>query len=180
MIDVTEHTGMVWSIALQFHKNIDIRNKYELDDLFQTGYVGLLKAVKNFDKTKGTKFSTYAFTYVKFEIIRMIRDDRFYPCKDRKKRIFANIDSLDKNCSILNGKEEITRVDILTDSTDFTEDIILRLALNSLSEEHKRILQLRYYAGKSQVEIAKKLNVSQPKIHRIEKQALEQLKEYVS
>jgi RNA polymerase sporulation-specific sigma factor len=179
MIDILEHLGIARSLALQFHKNLDVRNKYELDDLFQIAYIGLLKAARKFVETKKVKFSTYAYMLVKYEITHTIRDDRFYPCKDRKQRIFSNVDSLDKNYSIFDNTK-IKRVDTLTDNIDFTENIVLHLAVDKLSEEHKKIIQLRYYEGKSQVETAKILNLYQTKVYRLEKQALEQLKQYVS
>ncbi len=67
---VRENTGLVKNIALKF-----MGNGYELDDLLQIGYIGLLKAVDRFDSTYGVMFSTYAVPMILGEIRRYLRDD---------------------------------------------------------------------------------------------------------
>lgn len=66
---IEENIGLVHSIASRFKgKGV------EYDDLFQTGCVGLIKAVDNFDETLGYKFSTYAVPVIMGEIKRIFRD----------------------------------------------------------------------------------------------------------
>lgn len=179
MFDITEYKNMVWSISLQFHKNKEIKYKYELEDLIQIGYLGLLKAARKFDETKGLKFSTYAFPMIKYEIMKTMRDDKFYPCENRDKRMFSTVDSLDKHNGLFDD-HEVTLVDLLTDNTDFTDKSIFCLELENLPENYKQILKSRYYLEKSQCEIAKDLNINQPKVHRLEKKALKHLKQLIS
>lgn len=64
------NTGLVKNIALKF-----IGTGYELDDLLQIGYIGLLKAVERFDANYGVMFSTYAVPMILGEIRRYLRDD---------------------------------------------------------------------------------------------------------
>lgn len=67
---VTENIGLVWSVARRFSGR-----GYELDDLFQIGSIGLLKAVDKFDLGFEVKFSTYAVPMIMGEIKRFLRDD---------------------------------------------------------------------------------------------------------
>ena len=67
---VTENTGLVWSIVRRF-----AGRGYELEDLFQIGSIGLMKAIDNFDTTLQVKFSTYAVPMIIGEIRRYLRDN---------------------------------------------------------------------------------------------------------
>lgn len=67
---VNQNTGLVKSIALKF-----ISAGYELDDLLQIGFIGLLKAVERFDTSYDVMFSTYAVPMILGEIKRYLRDD---------------------------------------------------------------------------------------------------------
>lgn len=67
---VTENAGLIKSIALKY-----VRIGYELDDIIQVGYIGLLKAIERFEMERGLMFSTYAVPMVVGEIKRYIRDD---------------------------------------------------------------------------------------------------------
>ena len=67
---VSENSALIWSIVKRF-KN----RGYELDDLFQIGAIGFIKAVKRFDRSFDTKLSTYAVPYIIGEIKIFLRDD---------------------------------------------------------------------------------------------------------
>lgn len=67
---VTENAGLIWSIARRF-----TGRGTELDDLYQLGCLGFLKAVEGFDPSFGTQFSTYAVPKISGEIRRFLRDD---------------------------------------------------------------------------------------------------------
>lgn len=67
---VRQNTGLVKSVALKF-----VSTGYELDDLLQVGFIGLLKAVEHFDSEYGVMFSTYAVPMILGEIRRYLRDD---------------------------------------------------------------------------------------------------------
>ena len=67
---VEENTGLIWSVARRFYgRGVD------LDDLYQLGCVGFIKAVQGFDTGYGTQFSTYAVPKISGEIRRFLRDD---------------------------------------------------------------------------------------------------------
>ena len=67
---VTENAGLIWSVARRF-----VGRGTELDDLYQLGCLGFLKAVEGFDLEYGTQFSTYAVPKISGEIRRFLRDD---------------------------------------------------------------------------------------------------------
>lgn len=67
---ILENSGLIWSVARRFSGR-----GVELDDLYQLGCVGFLKAVRGFDLSFGTQFSTYAVPKIAGEIRRFIRDD---------------------------------------------------------------------------------------------------------
>jgi len=67
---VSLNLGLVWNIVKRFNNR-----GYELEDLFQVGSIGLLKAIEKFDFSYDVKFSTYAVPMIIGEIRRYIRDD---------------------------------------------------------------------------------------------------------
>lgn len=67
---VTENSGLIWSVARRF-----AGRGTEMDDLYQLGCLGFLKAVEGFDTQFGTQFSTYAVPKIAGEIRRFLRDD---------------------------------------------------------------------------------------------------------
>ncbi|MBR3230005.1 MAG: sigma-70 family RNA polymerase sigma factor [Bacilli bacterium] len=64
-----ENENLIYSVASKFTKYKD------KEDLFQAGCIGMMEAYKNFDKTKGTKFTTYAYPYIFGEINKYVRED---------------------------------------------------------------------------------------------------------
>ena len=67
---LTENAGLIWSIVKRYYGC-----GVEVDDLYQLGCIGFIKAVKGFDLTYGTQFSTYAVPKIAGEIRRFLRDD---------------------------------------------------------------------------------------------------------
>ena len=67
---IIENESLIYSIAKKYS------NYYNIDDLFQAGCIGIIKADKKYDSKSNTKFSTYAYKYILGEIIDYIRKDR--------------------------------------------------------------------------------------------------------
>ena len=67
---ISENSGLIWSVVKRY-----VRCGVEPDDLYQLGCIGMIKAVKGFDVTYGTQFSTYAVPKIAGEIRRFLRDD---------------------------------------------------------------------------------------------------------
>ncbi|MBQ5612940.1 MAG: SigB/SigF/SigG family RNA polymerase sigma factor, partial [Clostridia bacterium] len=191
-----------------------------MDDLFQVGCIGLVKAVDNFNVEMDVKFSTYAVPMIIGEIRRYLRDnnairisrsirDLAYRALQAREELLA-----EKECeptveeisarlgerkeSVLHAMEAIVEpislyepvfndngdslylMDQLSDSSgtdeSWLESIVLREAIKTLNERERRIIQLRFYKNKTQMEIAEEIGISQAQVSRLEKGALEKMR----
>jgi RNA polymerase sporulation-specific sigma factor len=212
---VNGNLKLVLSILKKFSKKTD-----NLDDLFQIGCVGLLKAIDNFDLSYGVKFSTYCVPMIQGEVRRYLRDNnsirvsrslkdlayKALKLKDEltiEKGIEPSVEELAKilevsNFDIINaldsmrdpvsifepiysdGGDTIYLFDQIEDKKIHNEDLDIKLSLNDaihdLNERERYILDQRFVIGKTQMEIASELGISQAQISRIEKNAIDTLK----
>ena len=189
--------------------------KEQVDDVFQVGVIGLLKAVDNFDTSVGVRFSTYAVPMIIGEIRRFLRDgsalkvtrnlrDIAYRAMQSRENfsrhgiepslemISADIcasateikDALDAiadpvslfDVAYSDGTDGIELIDQIRDPKN-NEDIwlesnSLKQAMNQLDERERMILFLRYFEGKTQMEISEEIGISQAQVSRLEKNAL--------
>lgn len=194
--------------------------KYNMDDLFQIGCVGLIKAVENFDLSFNCLFSTYAVPLILGEVKRYIRDntslrisrslkDNAYHIIKFKEEYLSNhghepsyqtisenlnlseldiassLESLQEPSSIFepiynDGGDTIYLFDQIADKKDLNSDrdslISLKRALQKIKTRERQILEERYLIGKTQMEIADSLNISQAQVSRLEKSAISTLK----
>lgn len=131
------------------------------EDMFQTGIIGLLKAINTFDVSKGYQFSTYAFPIVRNEILLSFRKN--------KKSVKAAF-SLDDNVDIGNG-ESVSYSEIISDGKDYEENavnhMLVQLMFEKLSLREKRIFIMFFVDGKTQCEISERLGISQGMVSRI-------------
>ena len=188
-----------------------------VDDLFQVGCIGLIKAIDNFDTTQNVKFSTYGVPMIAGEIRRYLRDnssvrvsrsmrDTAYRVLQAREKLTAEtgreptteeiaaalgikreevVFSLDAISDPVysDAGESVRVMDQLRDDRDTDESWLERLALSdaisSLGEREKRILALRYYDGKTQMEVADEIHISQAQVSRLEKNAIAQIKKNI-
>ena len=194
-----------------------------MDDLFQIGCVGLIKALDNFDESYGVKFSTYAVPMILGEIRRFLRDDnsirvsrslrdiayRALAVKERlinlnlkeptleeiakelsisQKEVSEALDAIMDPVSLHepvyhDGGDAIFVMDQIKDdkNTDesWLEDITLKEALKKLPPREQHILDLRFFSGKTQMEIANEIGISQAQVSRLEKNAIKHMKKYL-
>lgn len=191
-----------------------------VDDLFQVGCIGLVKAVDNFNIELDVKFSTYAVPMIIGEIRRYLRDnnsirisrsvrDLAYKALQAREELTKEKEcepSAEEIASRLGEKKEavvqameaiiepislyepvfsdngdsIYVLDQLSDANSseeiWLENIVLRDAMNCLSEREQKIIKLRYYMNKTQTEIAQEIGISQAQVSRLEKGALSRMK----
>ncbi|MCQ2556122.1 MAG: SigB/SigF/SigG family RNA polymerase sigma factor [Clostridia bacterium] len=206
---------LVLSVAQRF-----VSCKENMDDIFQVGCVGLLKAIDNFDISLNVQFSTYAVPMIIGEIKRFLRDssamrvsrslrDTAYLVLKSKERlqkekdedvglediatdlnltireVFDAIDSVSAPVSLDDayaneGDEEVRLADHIADTEHSVEKWIdhtdLLDAIKNLDEREKEILNLRYFVGKTQMEVSSSVGISQAQVSRLEKNALEHIK----
>lgn len=197
--------------------------KENIDDLFQVGCIGLIKAIDNFNTELDVKFSTYAVPMIIGEIRRYLRDnnairisrsvrDLAYRALQMRETLAKEKDSEptvdeiaeklgeDKNAVVRAMKaivdpislyepvysengDSIYVIDQLSDTNtsddSWLENIALRDALNNLSERERKIIDLRFYKNKTQMEIAEEIGISQAQVSRLEKGALEKVRKQI-
>ena len=188
------------------------RNKgIEYDDLYGAGCIGLLKASKAFDDTRGVKFSTYAVPVILGEIKRLFRDGGTIKVSRSLKELSMHI-SRQREQFILNEGREPTIEELsimsnqptetviealnvamppisLTESNDdsdgnefdipteapdrmITDKLSLHQVMSDLSPDDRRLIYLRYFENKTQVQTAQELGMTQVQVSRREKKLL--------
>ena len=195
--------------------------KENMDDLFQVGCIGLIKAVDHFNVDLEVKFSTYAVPMIIGEIRRYLRDNNairisrsvrdlayralhvreemiaIKECEptieeialklgEKKEAVLHAMDAIVEPISLYepvyndNG-DALYLMDQLADSSDgdesWIESILLKEAMKQLSEREQKIIQMRFYRNKTQMEIASEIGISQAQVSRLEKAALEKMRE---
>ena len=191
-----------------------------LDDLFQVGCIGLIKAVDNFNTDIEVEFSTYAVPMIIGEVRRYLRDnnsirvsrsvrDLAYRALQVKEQLSRDMDGeppIGKIAAALGEKAEavsraleaiampvslyetvyndggdsIYVMDQISDESAsdelWLEDIALQEAIGKLNERERRIIEMRYYKGKTQMEFAEEIGISQAQVSRLEKGAFAQIR----
>ena len=190
-----------------------------MDDLFQVGVIGLIKAIDNFNLDLNVKFSTYAVPMCIGEIRRYLRDDSpirvsrsmkdtAYKAMQVKEELInknKKEPSVDEIAKALNmeksevvlaleaivdpislyepvyndGGDTIYVMDQVGDNNtdgDWIDEIMIKDELKNLEPREKNILYLRFMQGKTQMEVAKEVGISQAQVSRLEKTALKRIK----
>lgn len=170
---IEHNLRLVAHIVKKYYSNSD-----EQDDLISIGTIGLIKAVSTFSYEKGTRFATYGARCIENEILMYFRNKKKYA---QDISFFEPIDS-DKDGNAL------SIMDTLAEEKSVTEDIenkiytenLYRVIDSELSAREKQIIELRYgLRGRrayTQREIASKLGISRSYVSRIEKKAIDILK----
>lgn len=133
---VTENMGLIWSIVRRF-----TGRGYELEDLFQIGSIGLIKAVDKFDTSFDVRFSTYAVPMITGEIKRFLRDDGIIKVSRTLKETVVKVQRAKEQISKSEGREP-TIEEISKEIGVTSEDIVLALEAGSEIESiYKTIYQ---------------------------------------
>ena len=197
--------------------------KENVDDLFQVGCVGLIKAIDNFDTSQMVRFSTYGVPMIIGEIRRYLRDnsairvsrsmrdtayrilqvrDRFLTENQReptveqiakelnipREEVVFAMDAIVDPVSLYepvysDGGDAICVMDQVSDNRNndenWTDLIALKEALKKLDDRERRILSLRFYEGKTQMEVSAEVGISQAQVSRLEKGAINTIKKHL-
>ena len=190
-----------------------------LDDLFQVGCIGLIKAIDNFDPAQPVRFSTYGVPMIIGEIRRFLRDNNALrvsrSLRDTAYRAMQARETLEKQLGREPTMDEIAAAaglarrevtaalesvvepvsleePVYTDSGDamylidqvrdpdgedsWISGLQFRQTVAGLTPREKRIMELRYLRGKTQMEVAQEIGISQAQVSRLEKGALNQFR----
>lgn len=131
---VAENSGLIWAVARRY-----IGRGTEMDDLYQLGCLGFLKAVEGFDLNFGTQFSTYAVPKISGEIRRFLRDDGAIKVSRGIKEQAATIKSARNTLLNVLGREP-TIQEIAAQTGISTEDIALAETATAATESIQRTM----------------------------------------
>ena len=169
---VEENTGLVWCIVRRF-----TGRGTELEDLFQIGTIGLLKAIDKFDLSYEVKFSTYAVPMISGEIKRFLRDDGMIKVSRSLKELsYKGYQAQEVLGRKLGREPSVTE---LAEYLDVSPDLLLKELLTSLDKEERKLIYLRYFAEKTQTQVGKEMGISQVQVSRMEKKILKNLRERI-
>ena len=194
----------------------------DIDDLFQIGVIGLIKAINNFDLSKEVRFSTYCVPMISGELRRYLRDnshvkvsrslrDLAYKAIQAKEQLTVrlqrepNMDEIAAEIGVKrpevvialesisdpvslyepvysDSEDNLYIMDQISDMNDVEsrmDELTIRDAIHGLGERERNILYLRFFRGKTQVEVADEIGISQAQVSRLEKSAIERIKNSV-
>lgn len=187
-----------------------------MDDLFQVGCIGLMKAIDNFNVELGVRFSTYAVPMITGELRRYLRDNNSIRVSrslrdvaykalqvrntlSKKNSTDPSVEAIAKEMGVSvedvvfaldaiqdpvslyepvyhDGADAIYVMDQLQDKSGadeiWLEGIALKEAIDKLAEREKKIIMMRFYQGKTQMEVSEEIGISQAQVSRLEKNAL--------
>ena len=146
---------------------------YETEDLYQIACMGFIKAVKRFDKTYKVKLSTYAVPYILGEIKKFIRDDGIIKISRSVKELGFKV----LMESINDGNSERKIFSEFDEQSKIVDKITIEELVENLNMRDRKIIKLRFYGEKTQMQVAKILGISQVQVSRIEKRILKDMKE---
>ena len=194
-----------------------------LDDLFQVGCIGLIKAIDNFDPALNVRFSTYGVPMIVGEIRRFlsdnnpvrvsrsIRDLAYHAMQAREElqkqigreprvsEIAEKVGAAPENVAMAlesvvepaslyepvygDGDESVALLDRVPEASgeeSWISSIMFKDTVRALGARERRIIALRYLSGKTQVQVAREIGISQAQVSRLEKGALCRIREQIS
>ena len=194
-----------------------------VDDLFQVGCIGLMKALDNFDTSQNVRFSTYAVPLIIGEIRRYLRDNNVIRVsRSMRDTAYKALQARDRLQARLNREPDVTEIaqemqlprqdvvfaleaiqdpvslfepvyndggdalyimdqvkDENTKDEKWLEELSIKEGLQRLNEREKKILRLRFFEGRTQMEVAGEIGISQAQVSRLEKNALLHMRKHV-
>ena len=195
---IYENQNLIYSIIHRFRSR-------DVEDLFQVGCIGLIKAYQKYDSSMNVKFTSYAYNYIVGEIYQYTISNRNIRMSPANIKLFNSVKkaeeyltnylgrypTIEEMCSFVEIEpykyqeiqnmlfvDNIDNIYNLVDNYNLSKDelIDLKNALSNLTNEEKNLIKARYYNNYTQTELAGIYNTNQVKISREEKKILSKLK----
>lgn len=200
MEGLLEYDGLIYKIISKYPK------RYDRDDLYQVGMLGLIDAYKHYNSCYGTKFSTFAYYYIVGEVNKYIRENsslkisrnlvelkkKILECREamtqKLGRIPTNIEvslylEVDEELieSALVATDDVASIDdninFIKSYDDTSPEILdLKVEIDKLSFDEKKLIYARYYEELTQKEASNILGISQVQVSRNETKILKKLR----
>ncbi len=196
---ILDYEKLIYAVMRYF------KNYPNKEDLFQVGCIGLINAYNNFDTNSGTKFSTYAYTYILGEMRRLVREDKGIKISRNISKLYAQIEKaniyltqrlmrvptmnelanfmeVDEYLIVeaLNSTNALLDIDDIQINNSIEDQdcelLMLKEELNKLSSEELDLITKRYMEDMTQTEVASILGMSQVQVSRKEHKVLQKLK----
>ncbi len=191
----------------------------DIDDLFQIGVIGLIKAINNFDLSREVRFSTYCVPMISGELRRYLRDfhvikvsrsmrDLAYKAIQAKEQLTVSLGKEptieqiaeavgEEKSEVVLAMESISdpvslyeplysdagdtmylmdQIGDGSEADDWMNEMLIRDAIADLTPRERNILHRRFMMGRTQVEVAAEIGISQAQVSRLEKGAIEKIK----
>jgi RNA polymerase sporulation-specific sigma factor len=200
MNNLLDYEGLIYSIISKYTK------RFDRDDLFQVGMIGLIDAYKHYDKSRDVKFSSYAYYYIVGEVNKYIRESNSVKVSrdliELKKSIlkakevlsqklgreattlelslFLEVDENMIDAAIISTDDVCNIDDVFNISTydDTSAEVLdLRSEISKLDKNEQQIILARYYEELTQSEVSNRLGISQVQVSRNEAKILQKLRE---
>lgn len=200
----------IMSLAKKFYN-------VEKKDLYQAGYIGAIKALKNYKKNFSIEFTTFAYKYIFGEMYELAKNNRNIKINKNYLKLYkqientkilltqklnrtpsleevslflkvdislindvvitcSNIISLDEESEILNDSNMYS---IIGKNYDYDTKILVKDSLEVLSDDERKVIDLRYFKDYTQQEAANMLGINQVKVSRLETSSKKKIKEYI-
>ena len=187
---IKENEWLIYEIAKRYS------SYYSIEDLYQAGSIGIIKASKKYKSEYNVKFSTYAYKSILGEIIDFIRKDRNIVLSEETYLIYKKYlkvkelltsdrePTFSEICSFMEISESqmlnIIESISITKSDVYDDKLLIENELSQLSEFDRSLIDYRYYLGYTQSETASLLGISQVKVSRQEKLILNRIKDNIT
>lgn len=175
MVNVEDYMNLVHAIVNKRYKQF--KHKYEYEDLFQIGCLGLTTATKRFDKSKDVKFITYAYMWIDGYLLKHIRDDKWYLGRNKTERFTGPAPiSLDMVIN-LNADKPTSCLEQLVDRSNEYKLLELRMLVEELPSLPRRVIKLKYFNDMTAKQISEILGIGESTIYKYQREALKILRE---
>lgn len=199
MEELLDYEGLVYSIINKYTK------RFDKEDLYQVGMIGLMDAYRHYDASQGTKFSSFAYYYILGEVNQFIRNSSSLKVSKGLIEVKSKILKAKEVMTQKLGREptdleislyldlslELIQEALLTDEVSSIEEeynmvptyddtsaevLDLKEEIGKLSKEEKQLIYARYYQDLTQQEASHLLGVSQVQVSRNEAKILQKLR----
>lgn len=200
MEELLDYDGLIYSIINKYPK------RFDHDDLYQVGMIGLIDAYKHFDSSQDTKFSTYAYYYILGEVNKYIRGSSSLKVSkeliDLKKKIIEVKDVMTQKLGRVPNDDEIAlfldvETNVIREAMEATEEVSsidegfdniksfddtspevldLKNEISKLPKNERDLIYARYFNELTQSETSNLLGISQVQVSRNEAKILMKLR----